>query len=305
MMNLSVNNLTLNEVKKQYEVNTNTKDYLVYMVRKRDFYLELNSPYHSNFFTFILVLEGFAKYSMNGATSVLSKNEVLLSPKFATFVINFVSEDYRAMYIFFYVDFFVRIASDHHYHDVLNTLVMNGSVAIPADEILVSKLLFHAEALRGLSTANKKAEYTYYREMSWNHLSLLIYEIEGKLNKTNISKIGISRDAQIAENFYRLVREHFREEHGVRFYSDSLNITTKHLSKVMKRTVCRVPKDLINNALANEAKLLLRATGANVSEVALILNFSNPTVFSKFFRKHTEKTPFEFKRDNSIGQGES
>jgi YesN/AraC family two-component response regulator len=44
-----------------------------------------------------------------------------------------------------------------------------------------------------------------------------------------------------------------------------------------------------------EAKILLDTSSLTVGNVATELNFSNQFFFSKFFKKHTGETPFQFR----------
>jgi AraC-like DNA-binding protein len=55
----------------------------------------------------------------------------------------------------------------------------------------------------------------------------------------------------------------------------------------------------INERLITEAKSLIQFTDFDIAEIAYQLNFSDPANFGKFFKKHTDKTPLEFRKAGS------
>jgi AraC-like DNA-binding protein len=45
-----------------------------------------------------------------------------------------------------------------------------------------------------------------------------------------------------------------------------------------------------------EAKSLIQYTDFDIAEIAYQLNFSDPANFGKFFKKHSDLTPVEFRK---------
>ncbi|RTZ50442.1 AraC family transcriptional regulator [Chryseobacterium arthrosphaerae] len=81
------------------------------------------------------------------------------------------------------------------------------------------------------------------------------------------------REDELTTSFFKLVQEHFKEEHNVQFYADKLFISRKYLTKVINKTTFKSPRDVIHQVLAVEARLLLRNPNLNVNEVAAQLKF--------------------------------
>lgn len=67
---------------------------------------------------------------------------------------------------------------------------------------------------------------------------------------------------------------------------------------MIKKTMLKSSRDIINHVLITEAKILLRNYHTSVSDAALELNFSDQSVFSKFFKKHTGQTPSDYKKND-------
>jgi AraC family transcriptional activator of pobA len=78
-------------------------------------------------------------------------------------------------------------------------------------------------------------------------------------------------------------------------YADRLSVHVNHLNKVLKENTGKTTTDIISNRIIQEAKILLKQTDWNVSEIAYCLGFEQLAHFSNFFRKQTSFTPIAFR----------
>lgn len=78
-------------------------------------------------------------------------------------------------------------------------------------------------------------------------------------------------------------------------YADQLSIHVNYLNRVLKEQTGQSTKNLINNRIVQEAKILLRKTEWNVSEIALSLGFEEVAHFSNFFKRQTASSPLSFR----------
>ena len=101
---------------------------------------------------------------------------------------------------------------------------------------------------------------------------------------------------QMYEQFIALVSQHHNKERGMAFYADKMHITPKYLSKIVKQASGRSGPDWIDSFVVLEAKNLLKYTDKPVKEIVWQLNFPTPSVFNKFFKKHTGQTPSEYRK---------
>lgn len=95
----------------------------------------------------------------------------------------------------------------------------------------------------------------------------------------------------LSDRFFRLLATNYKKSRSVKFYAERLNLTPKYLSTAIKRVTGRPILDWIHEAIMIDAKMLLRTTDMTVQEIADQLNFSSPSAFVQFFKKHTGKTP--------------
>jgi len=78
-------------------------------------------------------------------------------------------------------------------------------------------------------------------------------------------------------------------------YANRLNIHVNHLNRALKETTQKTTYQHINERILQEAKILLKHSSWNISEIAYALGFNEATHFSNFFKKHTNLSPSEFR----------
>ena len=93
----------------------------------------------------------------------------------------------------------------------------------------------------------------------------------------------------------RLIDTNFRTERLIRFYAERLNMTSDRLNDHVKRATGVTAGHLIRQRVLTEAKRQLVFTAQAIHEIAYDLSFSDPSHFTRFFRKQTGMTPQVFR----------
>ena len=110
------------------------------------------------------------------------------------------------------------------------------------------------------------------------------------------TKKQYSRKQILYYQFLKLVREYSTREHQVAFYADKLCITSRYLNEIISLYVNgRTPKQLIDEQLTAEIKVLLDDPHLSVTEIAQHFNFPDQSYLSRFFKKNTGLSPKEFR----------
>ena len=110
-----------------------------------------------------------------------------------------------------------------------------------------------------------------------------------------------NRHAELFNHFCDLVVKHYRESREVKYYASLMNITPKHLSKVIRAATGGLSPGLwIEQYVTAQAKRLIE-TGATptLQETAYMLGFSEPTAFYRFFKRVTGMTAKQYRRKTS------
>ena len=105
-----------------------------------------------------------------------------------------------------------------------------------------------------------------------------------------------TRTMRITNDFKHLLEKNFIEWREVQEYAAQLHITPKYLTEAVKKTTGRTPKDLINDILLLESKVLLGSTDRTITEIAHQLRFEDQAHFSRFIKQHTGLSPTEWRK---------
>ncbi|MER0440120.1 helix-turn-helix transcriptional regulator [Emticicia sp. W12TSBA100-4] len=78
-------------------------------------------------------------------------------------------------------------------------------------------------------------------------------------------------------------------------YADRLSVHVNHLNKVLKENTGKTTTEIIGGRITQEAKILLKQTDWNISEIAYSLGFEEVAHFSNFFKRQTSFSPAQFR----------
>lgn len=138
-------------------------------------------------------------------------------------------------------------------------------------------------------------------EIIRNYIWILLHECLRIYNHNILpsSSTVKNKAIQLADDFQELVDTNYKKLTAVEQYANLLHISSNHLTQTIKDVTGKTPKEFINERRLVEAKCLLRYTNNSTAEIAYLLKFSEPTHFSKFFKKETGLTPLEYKLNQS------
>jgi len=112
----------------------------------------------------------------------------------------------------------------------------------------------------------------------------------------NFKKFDSPNSYRILENLENLIETHFYKEKLPKFYAEKLNITTKHLNRVVHNTLNITTSQLISERILLEAKRLLVHSHDNIANISNLLGFLDYAYFSKMFKSKTGVTPMSFRK---------
>ncbi len=129
------------------------------------------------------------------------------------------------------------------------------------------------------------------------HLTLaMFYGYSHMKHDMSIYIEGTSRQDNIYAAFLQAVEKYYKKEREVRFYAEKICVTAKHLSQVVKEVSGRTASDIIKDYLITEIKALLLSTNMTIQQISDYLNFPSQSVFGKYFKRITGKSPKEYRK---------
>jgi AraC family transcriptional activator of pobA len=146
------------------------------------------------------------------------------------------------------------------------------------------------------------SDYAYKYDLLRNYVVELIHYGQ-KLQPASVLYPSHSASARVSSLFLELLERQFPIEspnqklrlRTAKDYADTLAVHVNHLNKVLKENTGKTTTELITGRLIQEAKILLKQTSWNVSEIAWCLGFEEIAHFSNFFKKQTKLSPAAFR----------
>jgi AraC-like DNA-binding protein len=162
--------------------------------------------------------------------------------------------------------------------------------------ILVQNPDFFEATLNKITDELEGNPYQYLVSVH-SHIELLLIE----LNRSKIATgAEIWKPDALFLKFLEDVRNHFSDNYSVTQFAERLSTTEAKLNEVSKIHTNKTAQNVIYSLIISEAKRLLHYENVTIKEIAYSLGFNDPFYFSNFFKKHTTKSPKEFKKELAI-----
>ena len=116
-----------------------------------------------------------------------------------------------------------------------------------------------------------------------------------------------NRSSQIVKTFKRNLEAHYRQLVQARAdkvlrvqdYADLQSLHVNYLSNVIKSKTGKTISTWIMEKTIAEAKTLLQNADTPIKEIAWLLGFAESTHFSNYFKKNTDKSPAEYRKQHT------
>ena len=153
------------------------------------------------------------------------------------------------------------------------------------------------EIRRTLERLREEYENEGYRaqDVIRSYLFILLVQASRVAVPTMGMEVG-SRAQLLFRRFKALLDEHFATVQQPEDYARLLRCTERALNDAARRCAGNTTAQLIRDRVILEAKRLLAHSGVQVAQVASELGFDDPAYFSRCFKKHTGRTPLEFRQ---------
>lgn len=148
-----------------------------------------------------------------------------------------------------------------------------------------------------------KSDYEYKYDVLRNQVYELIHFALKMHPAASLQKKEINAAQRISALFLELLERQFpiEESHPtIQFrtaaaFAEQLNVHVNHLNRALKETTSKSTSVIIAERILQEAKIMLKHSHANVSEIAYALGFNEATHFNNFFKKNLGVSPSKFR----------
>ena len=126
-----------------------------------------------------------------------------------------------------------------------------------------------------------------------NYIRTLLTELDTLFQADR--KAQLTNGLKTVLEFKRLLFKNIRSNPKPSDLAKMLNMSINHLNKTLKHNTQHSTSEWISKRQIVEAKMMLKHSALSVSEISYSLGFEDPSYFSKFFIKHTQRTPTQYR----------
>lgn len=254
----------------------------------------INKPHSHNFYLCVLFTEGTGTHEIDFNSYSINPGKVFFLKPGQTHFWKFDTEPKG--FIFFHSQEFYEMTFVNHR---LNNFPFFYSYQNPPVILLKSNYKDFQKKFKDLYQEYVKSEI--FRNLK---IVNIINDIYIDLTREYTSDLDLSdnshsRYLNILENFEHLLDQSYDKQKLPKFYADKLNISTKHLNRVVKETINKTTNQMISDRVILEAKRLIVHSNDSLSNISETLEFSDYAYFSKYFKSRTGITPMNFKKKYS------
>lgn len=194
--------------------------------------------------------------------------------------------------ILFTDTFFCKSEDDTKF--LRNSILFNNLFSVSYIQVQ-NQLKVFSDLLRLMTVEleNRKDDSQSFVLQNLLHNFLLLSEREKC--KQNFIEFKNNADFEYVMLFKDLLETGYKNQKQVNYYAKEIIITEKRLNQATTKILGKTPKEIIDDRILLEAKRIIAHTTESIKEISHDLGFEEPTNFIKYFKKHVQLTPTEFR----------
>ena len=253
----------------------------------------MTDPHRPEFYHVIWIQKGYPTHFVDFKPVKLRPGSLLFVPDNCINVFDH-SGDYDGKMILFTDRFFCRNTSDLMF--LQSTILYNNFFNISQIQIdeatnSISDIFLLMESEANIPTDTFQDDIL--RSLLYNFFLLA----EREIRKQGFAGIESTPYTDYLIAFKRLLEDNFKSYKSVSRYASKLKVSSKTLYNATTQLLDKTPKQIIDDRILLESKRLLVHTSSTIKEIGFELGFVEPTNFIKFFRKHEQITPIDFREN--------
>jgi AraC-like DNA-binding protein len=194
--------------------------------------------------------------------------------------------------ILFTDGFFCKTETDTRF--LRNCILFNGLFSVSQIGVQNQSRLF-ATLLEQMTAELQNPNDNWQARILHNLLHNFLLHSERVRRKKNLTEMKKGAELEYIMLFKDLLENNYKNHKRVKYYAKEIIITEKRLNQATVKVLGKTPKEIIDDRIMLEAKRILAHTTESVKEIGYSLGFEEPTNFIKYFKKHSQLTPTEFR----------
>ena len=243
-----------------------------------------------------LCRDGWAEMSVYTYKRKIQKGDLLVLMPGQLVAVYSSSENFRLDYMIVELSLFEDVLSGIHRFSPHFYFYMREHYCITLSEEDRNRMELYWALLEDYATAR---DNLFRRDSVIYVLRILFLDMYSryKLSGEKSAERSDERKEELADRFFRLLIEKYQQHKEVSFYANLLYITPKYLTSVVREVSGKSAKEWISEYAVLEIKALLEDTRLDIQEIVYRMHFANQSSLARFFRKHTGKSPMQYRKE--------
>lgn len=248
-----------------------------------------------DFFKIALMKGSYLYHYADKTIKVTGSTLMFFSPD-VPYQFEILSEDFAGYFCIFREPFYTE-----RYKGKIQDLPMFNKGGKPIYELTIAQEKVVSQLFKKMK-AEIQSDYAFKLDLVSNYVAELIHYAL-KMKPSEILLQNIDANTRIASVFKDLLERQFPLDNSDQQFklrtptdfAEQMAVHVNHLNRALKTSTGKTTTEHISERMADEAKILLRHSNWNISEISYILGFEDAANFSHFFKKQTSLSPSSFR----------
>ncbi len=297
--NAKIVTMTLSKLLRQFvDDDNNISRYVIdeefAIIENPKFSILPNHPYRNPLVVAVYCTSGVGKGRVNTTIHNLQRHSMMIVlPGQITELID-LSEDFQATYIIMSDTFVSSLGIGNTFS--LSSIVASSPQIVLQDRSKEALESYLSMCCNLIPIENNPNRLEILQLLTKAFFLGLGYFLHGTNPNAN------SRNEELTTSYIKLVEQNYTKHRELGFYAEKLNITTKHLARVVKQTSDKSAMEWIEKYVILDAISQLLSSNISVKEIAYRLNFPSQSCFGKYFNRIVGVSPTIYREQHQTSK---
>ncbi|MGN0221584.1 MAG: helix-turn-helix domain-containing protein [Prevotella sp.] len=254
----------------------------------------------NNMLVHVLMMEGEIRTDWGGRLFSMTRNCFANFTDCKSLEIKYISSDAKAYIMLFKASFITSLLKNTPPFPPSYLLKIK---AVPVYNLSTDFARLFVKRIEDIMDIFHDNTHYFQTEMLKNALWMFMMDMANQhilQEQQNGEYADKGRKSILFKQFIRLLLANIQKEHFVGWYASQLCVTPQYLNRAVKSTSKKTAHEHICTVLLGAIMKQLENTDTPISKIASDYRFPDQATLTKFFKRHTGKTPTEYRKAKAM-----
>lgn len=253
---------------------------------------DITTNHKTNLYSLIFITDNVGRHSIDYTDYFYTKGTILAIRKDQINKFYF-NKNVKGYLLYFKEDFLNNYLNEI---EVANTMQMfNELIISPKTHIDENNFTHVLNIILGIENELLNVNDNYSNKLI-RSLMHIFFTLIHRAKSKDINEIKRNKYLNEFIKFQNLLEQEYCKTKKVLDYANKLGFSTKKLNTIVNIVANKPAKEFIDDTVIVKIKSMLINSNLSIKEIAFKTGFMDPTNFYKYFKKHTDFTPEEFRK---------